>query len=122
MDSSLTEFSQARAAPPAIYIDPDIFELEMGELFSNEWIMIGRAGQIPDHLGLNITDLHVGGNMTAADLELPEGVELVTSGETVVAHIEEPRGEALEEAAGEEGAAAEPEVISKGGEKQEEEG
>ena len=47
--SSLTEFSQARAAPAAIYIDPDIFELELSELYSREWIMIGRAGQIPNH-------------------------------------------------------------------------
>jgi large subunit ribosomal protein L25 len=77
------------------------------------------AGQIPDQLVLNVTDLHVGGQLTAGDLDLPEGVELVTAAETVVAHVEEPK-EQLEEV-GEEGAVAEPELISKGGESAEEE-
>ena len=80
------------------------------------------AGQIPDSLGLNVTDLHLGGSLNAGDLELPEGVELVTPSDTMVAHIEEPRGEAPEAPSEEEAAAsAEPEVISKGGEKPEEE-
>lgn len=78
------------------------------------------AGAIPDNLGLNINDLHLGGHLTAGDLELPDGVELVTPVETVVAHIEEPKvAEESEEAA--EGG-AEPEVIAKGGEKDEESG
>jgi large subunit ribosomal protein L25 len=77
------------------------------------------AGQIPEQLVLNVTDLHVGGQLTAGDLELPEGVELITPAETVVAHVEEPK-EQLEEV-GEEGAGAEPELISKGGESAEEE-
>ena len=77
------------------------------------------AGSIPENLGLNINELHLGGNMTAGDLELPEGVELVTPVETVVAHIEEPKvapepSDELSEVG------SEPEVISKGGEKTEE--
>lgn len=75
------------------------------------------AGEIPDFVGLNVTDLHVGGQLTAGELELPSGVELVTPADTVVAHIEEPKEHV--EVAGE--AAAEPELISRGGEKQEEE-
>ena len=73
------------------------------------------AGSIPEHVGLNVTDLHIGGNLTAGDLELPSGVELITPPDTVVAHIEEPKEqeEELTEMAG----VAEPEVISKGGEK-----
>jgi len=77
------------------------------------------AGKIPDSLGLNVTELHLGGHLTAGDLELPEGVELITSADTVVAHVEEPRSEEPSET-GEE-AVAEPEVITKGGEKEEEE-
>jgi len=77
------------------------------------------AGSIPDHLGLNVTDLHLGGSLTAADLELVEGVELVTPGDTVVAHIEEVRGEAEEQLSEE--STAEPEVIAKGGDKEQEE-
>ena len=76
------------------------------------------AGKIPDQLVLNVSDLHIGGHLTAGDLELPEGVELVTPPETVVAHVEEPK-EQLEEV-GEEGAGEEPELISKGGESTEE--
>ncbi len=78
------------------------------------------AGKIPDSIGLNVTELHLGGSMTAGELELPEGVELVTSEEAIVAHVEEPRGEPEELETDEEQTGAEPEVISKGGEKEEE--
>jgi len=77
------------------------------------------AGAIPENIGLNINELHLGESMTANDLELPEGVELITSTDTVVAHIEAPK--AVEEA-DETALASEPEVISKGGEKTNEEG
>ena len=76
------------------------------------------AGQIPENISLNVTDLELGEHRTAADLELPEGVVLITSADTVITHIEQPKG-ALEETAD---ALAEPEVISKGGDKSEEEG
>jgi large subunit ribosomal protein L25 len=77
------------------------------------------AGQIPESVGLNVTDLEMGGNMTAGELELPEGVSLVTSADSVIVHIEQPKGVDAEEAAEQLG---EPEVISKGGDKTEEEG
>jgi len=76
------------------------------------------AGQIPENVVLNVTDLELGAHKTAADLDLPEGVTLVTPAETVLAHVEQPKGASLEPA----DALAEPEVISKGGEKSEEEG
>jgi large subunit ribosomal protein L25 len=79
------------------------------------------AGKIPDNVALNVTELHIGENMNASELELPEGVELVTPPDTTVAHIEEPRGEAALEEEVEGQATDEPEVISKGGEKAEEE-
>jgi len=77
------------------------------------------AGQIPEEVSLNVSDLHIGENLTAGDLELPSGVELVTSPESVVAHVEEPKEqvEGEQEVAG----AAEPELISRGGEASEEE-
>lgn len=78
------------------------------------------AGNIPESVGLNVTDLHVGGQLTAGDLELPDGVELVTPGDTVVAHVETPKTQSEQV---ETPASSEPEVISKGGDKtQEEEG
>ncbi len=51
------------------------------------------AGQIPETLQLEVSDLDVGGQKVAADLVLPEGVELVTPAETVIAHITKARGE-----------------------------
>lgn len=76
------------------------------------------AGDIPESVGLDVNNLHVGGQLTAGDLELPAGIELVTPADAVVAHIEVPK-EAVEV---EEVAGAEPELISKGGAKEEEEG
>ncbi|HBV64763.1 MAG TPA: 50S ribosomal protein L25 [Rhodopirellula sp.] len=76
------------------------------------------AGQIPENLSLNVTDLALGGHKTAGDLELPEGVSLITPADTVLTHIEQPKG-ASEETAD---ALTEPEVISKGGDKSEGEG
>lgn len=74
------------------------------------------AGSIPENIGLNINELHLGHHLTAADLELPSGVELVTASDTVMAHIEEPKVSDLERTG--ETDVAEPEVISKGGEKE----
>jgi large subunit ribosomal protein L25 len=76
------------------------------------------AGAIPEHIRLNVSTLGLGASMTAAELELPEGVELVTPADTVIAHVEAPRKAAA--AADDADAASEPEVIAKGGEKEEE--
>jgi len=76
------------------------------------------AGAIPEEVVLNVGELHVGGSLTAADLELPEGDELVTASDSMVAHVEEPKGgKAVEAVDG----PSEPEVIAKGGDKSEEE-
>lgn len=76
------------------------------------------AGSIPDSLELDINDMQLGDQATAADLDLPDGVELITDLETIIAHVEAPRAEAEldEEVEGVTG--AEPEVISKGGDEE----
>lgn len=51
------------------------------------------AGAIPEFLSLDVSDLAVGAHKTAADIRLPEGVKLLVPAETVIAHIERPRGE-----------------------------
>ena len=76
------------------------------------------AGSIPENVGLNVSELHLGSQMTTDDLEMPDGIELITAADTMVAHVELPRAE-VEETTEQE--TAEPEVISKGGEKAEEE-
>ncbi len=77
------------------------------------------AGSIPESLELDINDMQLGDQATVADLELPDGIELITDPETVIAHVEAPRTE--EELDGEEGVTgAEPEVISKVGDEEDE--
>src|SRR5262245_32313830 len=42
-----------------VYIDPEIFRLEMRHLFANTWVYVGRASQIPnpgDYLTTEIGD------------------------------------------------------------------
>ncbi|MCC9602593.1 50S ribosomal protein L25 [Stieleria sp. JC731] len=50
------------------------------------------AVAIPDSIALNVTPVKAGENRTAGDLVLPENVELVTPADTVVFHIEKPKG------------------------------
>jgi large subunit ribosomal protein L25 len=72
------------------------------------------AGAIPEFLSLNVSDLEVGGHKIAGDLTLPEGVELLTPREVVVAHIEKPRGEVeVAPALG-----AQPDVVAKAADKE----
>lgn len=59
------------------------------------------AGSIPDNVGLNVTDLGVGEQATASQLELPDGCELVTGGDVVVARVDG-RTQAAEEGDAEE--------------------
>jgi len=69
------------------------------------------AASIPDAVVLPVSRLEVGQHATAAEVQLPEGVELVTAPETVLVHIELPKGAEPLPVAG----AGEPEVIKKPG-------
>lgn len=77
------------------------------------------ATNVPDKLKLRINDLGLDTTITAADVPLPEGAKLVTDPEATIVQclVVDAADEPAEE--GEEGAAAEPEVI---GRKAEEEG
>jgi large subunit ribosomal protein L25 len=72
-----------------------------GVLLENMHAVVVRcpAGEIPETLLLDVSDLDVGGHLTAGNLVLPAGVELVTPAEAVVAHIEKLRGAAADEPA-----------------------
>jgi large subunit ribosomal protein L25 len=65
-------------------------------------------GQIPKHLEVDVTDLHVGQHVAAKDITLPEGVTLLDEPEKVLASLGHGRTEDAA-AAG----TAEPEVIKK---------
>ena len=77
---------------------------------------------IPDKLHLNINHLQIGGQLTAADIEdLPAGAKILDDIDMMIVHCIQPEVEE-EEAVAEEAGAAEPEVIGKGKEDEEEEG
>ena len=70
-----------------------------------------EAMSIPEHLELNINELGVGQQLTAADIGLPPGVKLLTEPETVMVSCSEAREEEEEEAVA--AGTAEPEVIGR---------
>jgi large subunit ribosomal protein L25 len=75
---------------------------------------------IPDKLHLNINQLDIDGQLTAKDIEdLPEGATILSDEDAVIVHCVMPMAEE-EEAPAEEAAVAEPEVIGKGKEEEEE--
>jgi large subunit ribosomal protein L25 len=83
---------------------------------------------IPDHIEYDVTNMVIGDSVHVSDLKVPDGVEVLDDPETSVAVLAAPRA-VIEEAAavaepveGEAGAVAEPEVIGRGKEDEEEEG
>jgi large subunit ribosomal protein L25 len=58
---------------------------------------------LPDHLELDVTELTVGDSVSVAGIAAPEGVEIVTDLETVVASVIVPSEVAVEEPEEEEG-------------------
>lgn len=80
------------------------------------------ASKIPDHIQVNIGDLHLGDSVLASEVALPEGATLVTKDSDVVVHIgmpstvEEEGEEAVPSADG-----SEPELIRKEKEEEKEE-
>jgi large subunit ribosomal protein L25 len=83
---------------------------------------------IPDHVEYDVTNMVIGDSVHISDLKVPEGVEVLDDPETSVAVLAAPRAvieetpavaEAVE---GEPGAVAEPEVIGRGKDDEDEEG
>jgi large subunit ribosomal protein L25 len=83
---------------------------------------------IPDHIEYDVTNMVIGDSVHVSDLKVPEGVEVQDDPETSVAVLAAPRAvieetpvvaEAVE---GEAGAVAEPEVIGRGKEDEDEDG
>ncbi len=71
---------------------------------------------IPNYIEVDVSDLDIGDAIHAADLKLPEGVELLTDPDTVVATVVPPEDIEKLEAEAAEAAEfeAEPELIKKG--------
>ncbi|MGA7616408.1 MAG: 50S ribosomal protein L25 [Thermoanaerobaculia bacterium] len=75
---------------------------------------------IPDTIDIDVTALEVGHFYRISDLNLPEGVKVLDDPERVVVSVSMPRAEVVEEAAEEETEAAEPELIRKAKDEEEE--
>lgn len=74
-------------------------------------------GDIPAHIDLDVSPLHVGQHVEAKELELPEGVELAMDPDRVVVSVSRKKVEAEEEEKEEELIEAEteePEVVQRG--------
>lgn len=67
-------------------------------------------GDIPAHIDLDVTDVHVGQHVEAGALQLPQGVTLFDAPEKVILSLTHARAEET----GEGGDRAEPEVIKRG--------
>jgi large subunit ribosomal protein L25 len=89
---------------------PGVKEGGVLELVVHEIEVDCEAESIPEKIEVNVKDLHLGGEITAAQIALPSGVRLVTEGETLIVHCVKPK--AMADVAGE-GAVAEPEVIGR---------
>ncbi|HLJ47692.1 MAG TPA: 50S ribosomal protein L25 [Bryobacteraceae bacterium] len=75
------------------------------------------ADDIPDHFTVDVTELMIGQNLRASDVPMTGSMKLLSSPESVVAHVVALRAEEVApaaEAAATPAAAAEPEVIKKG--------
>ena len=76
------------------------------------------ATAIPERIQVNVNHLELHGEISAGQLQLPEGVKLITDPETIVVHCIE---QAAEVEAADVGEGAEPEVIGRKEEPEEEE-
>ncbi len=68
------------------------------------------ASDIPEHLHINVSGLHLGQAIHASDVKLPDGAQMVTQGTEVVVHVVKPAG-MVDEA--DSGLSVEPELIRK---------
>ncbi len=75
-------------------------------------------GEIPDLFTVDVTELMIGDNMRASDIQLSGSMKLLSGPEQVIAHVVAMKAEVVEtpavEGAVEAAAPAEPEVIKKG--------
>ncbi|MBM3744629.1 MAG: 50S ribosomal protein L25 [Acidobacteria bacterium] len=90
------------------------------ELVTREILVECLPDEIPEHFTMNVTELLIGQNLRAGEVPLTGSMKLLSSPDSVIAHVialrrEEAAAPAVEAAPAPEAAAtAEPEVIKKG--------
>jgi large subunit ribosomal protein L25 len=72
---------------------------------TNEVHVEGLPLEIPQHLELDVSGMHIGDSIRLSDLVVPEGITLLDDPEEVLATVAQPAREDLPEPTGEEGAA-----------------
>ena len=78
--------------------------------------------EIPEEITIDISELEVGESLSVADLELPEGIDLITGSDEVIVTVVTPTELIEEDEEEEEEEFLEPEVIGEEDEEGEEEG
>jgi len=63
------------------------------DVVTHEVEIVGPADQVPDHLEVDVTELGLHDHITAADIKLPEGFTMYTTGTTIVVAVEPSRTE-----------------------------
>ena len=110
----LTRVSQSEAVEVTVPVEthgqaPGTSEGGVLAVVMHEVSILCPAAKIPDHIRVNVSNLHMGDAILAKDLQLPEGASLVENESEVVVHVVPPTVGAEEEAEEE----AEPELIRK---------
>lgn len=90
------------------------------EFLRHEVEVSGLPADLPDHLELDVSDLAVGHSLHVRDLAVPPGVTVLTPADETIVTVLAP-AVPVEEAAAAEEVAAQPEVVSRGKEEEEEE-
>jgi large subunit ribosomal protein L25 len=92
--------------PAGVRMDGGVLDQTMRELE----VEVDPAN-IPNHVEIDVTELHIGASLHVSDIPLPEGVEVVGDPDASVAVISAPRAAVEEVAAEAAETSAEPEVI-----------
>jgi large subunit ribosomal protein L25 len=91
------------------------------EFLRHEVEVAGLPTDLPDHLELDVSNLGVGHSLHVRDLTVPAGVTVLTPADETLVTVLAPALAAEEAAPAAEEAPAQPEVVGKGKEKEEEE-
>ncbi len=114
LHADLTRVSQAEAVEVTLSVElhgeaPGL--KEGGQLVFNahELTIRCEAKNVPEHIHVNVSGLHLGQAIHAGEVTLPAGASMVTPAHEVVVQIAKPAGTAADEAVG----GGEPELIGK---------
>ncbi len=119
VDFQEVDLTQVIEAPVQVTLTGSAIGVREGGVLDQplrEVIVSALPDSLPDHLELDVSELPVGGSLTVADLQAPEGVTIVTDPETVAASVVAPSEVVVEEEEEEQEIAEVDEADAGGGE------